>query len=103
VTQLVKLFLINGYAWDGKASISKAGAAENDATGTQIRISLTAPANVWSGQALLLRNKASFGGGVVNAFVLTTAKELVSRMGYDVASSAVSYEGTQEISTLTLR
>jgi hypothetical protein len=101
VTQLVKLFLINGYAWDGKASISKAGVAENnDAAGTQIRISLTAPANVWSGQALQLRNK---GAGVVNAFVLTTAKELVSRMGYDIASSSVSYEGTQEISTLTLR
>ena len=103
VGQLVKLFLINGYAWEGKAFITKTGSDPSSAAGTQISISLTAPANIWSGQALQLRNKATPGGGVLNSVPLITAKELVSRMGYEVASSSVSYEGTKEISTLTLR
>lgn len=102
VTQLVKLFLINGYAWEGSAFISKGGGG-GDATGTQFSISLSAPVNIWSGQALQLRNKATAGGGVGNSFLLTTAKELVSRMGYDIASASVSYEGTKEISTFSLK
>ncbi|CAB9511485.1 expressed unknown protein [Seminavis robusta] len=101
VSQLVKLFLINGYAWDGKASISKNSAAvDGDASGTQISINLTAPANIWSGQALQLRNK--LGGGVSNSFILTCANELVRRMGYEIAATSVSYTGTNEICTFTL-
>lgn len=102
IQQLVKFFLINGYAWEGSASISKATSGI-DAGGAQFTISLTSPANLWSGQALELRNKATPGGGIMNSFLLTTAKELVSRMGYEVTSSSISYDGTKETSSFTLR
>lgn len=102
LTQLVKLFIINGYAWDGGATISKSSPGL-DAAETQFTISLTSPANIWSGQALQLRNKATPGGGISNSFLLITAKEMMTRMGYEVASSAISYEGTKEISTFTVR
>ena len=102
LTQLVKLFLINGYAWEGKAFASKP-AAGPDASGAQFSIDLTAPANIWSGQALQLRNKGTAGGGISNSFLLTTANELVSRMGYEVASTSISYEGTKEITSFVLR
>lgn len=102
VQQLIKYFLINGYAWEGSAFVSRPSSG-TDAAGTEITISLVAPANLWSGQALQLRNKATAGGGIQNAFVLTTAKELMSRMGYEVVSSSISYEGTKEVSKFTLR
>ena len=110
VSQLTKLFLINGYAWEGKAFISKMPGNNNnddsssgDASGTQFTIALTAPANIWSGQALRVRSRTPKGGDLTNSFLFITAKELVSRMGYTVASSSVSYEGTKEISSFTLR
>lgn len=104
--QLVKLFLINGYAWDGNVAITKEGPNKlggGDATGTEFSIALISPATIWSSQALELRNKAGFGGGIVNTFLLSTAKELVARMGYDIASSSTSFDGTKEISTFTIR
>jgi hypothetical protein len=88
---LVKLFLINGYAWDGNASISKDGsnkAGGGDASGTQFTITLISPATIWSSQALQLRNKSGFRGGLVNTFLLSTAKELVEKLGYEIASSS---------------
>lgn len=106
ISQLVKLFLINGYAWDGNASMSKFSATENfngDASGTQFTITLTSPATIWSSQALQLRNRAAFGGGLLNTFLLTTAKELVRRLGYDIASSSVTFEGNKETSSFTIK
>ena len=106
VSQLTKLFLINGYAWEGKAFVSNnssANSKNNQASGTQFTISLTAPANIWSGQALQVRSRTPGGGDLNNSFLLTAAKELVTRMGYTITSSSVSYEGTKEISTFTIQ
>lgn len=104
ISQLTKLFLINGYAWEGKAFISKpVTTSSSDAAGTQFSISLTAPATIWSGQALQVRSRTPGGGDLTNSFLLTAAKELATRMGYRIASSSVSYEGTKEISSFTLQ
>lgn len=103
VAQLVKLFLINGYAWDGNASIAKSGSSTADASGTQFTITLTSPATIWSSQALQLRNKSGFGGGLTNTFLLNAAKELVSRMGYAISSSSATFDGTKEISSFVVR
>jgi len=103
ISQLVKLFLINGYAWEGSASITKTGGNPASAAGSQFSMSLTAPANLWSGQALQVRSRTPGGGNLNNCFLLKTAMELVRRMGYKIASSSVSYEGTKEISSFTLQ
>jgi len=105
ISQLTNLFLINGYAWEGKTTISKPAAGDSgDAAGTQFTISLTAPANIWSGQALQVKSRTpGGGGGLINSFPFITAKELVSRMGYTIASSSIKYEGTTESSCFTIR
>lgn len=98
LSQVVKLFLINGFAWDGKVSISKPGSSPSGASGIQFCIELISPANMWSGKALQLRRSYP-----VNDFVLKTVKAFLSRCGYSVASSSVKYDGNTEISFVTLR
>ena len=106
--QLTKLFLINGFAWEGKVTISKPSSIDRDATGAQFTFTLTAPANLWSGQALQLQSRIPGVAGVgnneflLNTFLLTTARELVSRMGYSVTAVSVSYQGATETSSFTL-
>ena len=92
--QLVNLFIISGFAFDGKVTIKN---NDKKGIGTQFEIILTAPANLWSGQALALKR-----ANPVNDFVLKTAKVLVKRAGYKVSSSSVNYTSSQEISTLTI-
>jgi hypothetical protein len=46
--QLVKLFLLNGFAWDGSASL----ASETPDGKLQFCLSLTSPATIWGGKAL---------------------------------------------------
>jgi len=94
--QLVKLFLLNGFAWDGDASIERNGQGPT-ASGTQFSITLGTPATLWSGKALQFRR-----ANPTNSFILKAATELIRRAGYEIASSSVSYDGNQEISTLTL-
>lgn len=94
--QLVNLFLINGFAFNGKVEIKKEGLG-GAASGTQFEIVLASPANVWSGKALEM--KKAFPK---NDFLLKTAKILLKRSGYDVISS-VKYTGSDEISSLTIR
>ena len=94
--QLVNLFLINGFAFNGKVEIKKEGLG-GAASGTQLEIVLASPANVWSGKALEM--KKAFPK---NDFLLKTAKILLKRSGYDVISS-VKYTGSDEISSLTIR
>lgn len=94
--QLVNLFLINGFAWDGSAKIESIGEGR-DGSGTRFSIIFTTPATLWSGKALQFRR-----ANPINSFILKTATELVRRAGYDVSSSSVTYEGSQEISTFTL-
>lgn len=95
--QLVNLFVISGFAFDGKVVLKKEPKSANNASGAQYEITLTAPANLWSGQALALKK-----ANPVNDFVLKTAKILVSRAGYTVSSSSLKYTNSQEISTLTI-
>jgi hypothetical protein len=98
LNQLVKLFLVNGFAWDGSASISTPSKSPDRASGAQFCISLTSPATLWSGKALQLRRSDPD-----NAFILKTAAALVSRAGYKVASSSVEYDGNTELSRLTIQ
>ncbi len=90
--QLVNLFLISGFAFDGKVLLKK-----ESSKGIEFEITLTAPATLWSGQALAAKRSYP-----VNDFVLKTAKVLLTRAGYVVSSSSVSFNNSQEISTLTI-
>jgi len=47
--QLVKLFLINGFAWDGNAAL----VSEASDGKLQLCLTLTSPATIWGGQSLL--------------------------------------------------
>lgn len=47
-SQLVKLFLINGFAWDGGASIS----SSSDVSTTEFTLVLVSPATIWGSQSL---------------------------------------------------
>jgi hypothetical protein len=48
-SQLVKLFLVNGFAWDGNADLVSSGSP------VQIEMVLQSPATLWSGQCLRLQ------------------------------------------------
>jgi hypothetical protein len=51
--QLVKIFLLNGYAWDGMAKIVSSGPK-----GTEFCLTLISPATIWGGQSLQIgKNK----------------------------------------------
>jgi hypothetical protein len=70
----MKLFLLNGFAFDGDVAIVK-----EDSTGTEFCITLTNPANLWSGKALEQRRAEPR-----NTFILKAATELVRRAGLTV-------------------
>jgi len=89
--QLVKIFVLNGYAFDGIVSVEKTNPL-------QLSLSLTSPATLWSGQALLKERSA-----VSNSFLLKTASVLAERYGFFVSDTNVKYDGTREINYLTLR
>lgn len=91
VQQLVNLFLISGFAFDGKVEL------KTPSKGFQFDITLTAPATIWSGQALAAKKAYP-----VNDFVLKTAKVLLTRAGYKILSSSVTYTNSQEISSVTI-
>jgi hypothetical protein len=105
LTQLVKLFLVNGFAWDGHVDVllptkSKSiGSNENDAAGTTFGLTLVSPASIWGNQSLHRQRSQ-----LCNDYLLKTARQLVhQRMGYIVASSSVKFQDNNEISYLTLR
>ena len=93
LTQLMKLFLVNGFAIDGKVEL-----LSNDSSGTEFCITMTNPANLWSGQALK-QSRANPS----NSFILKATLELVRRAGNDVVASSVKYEGYQEKSYIKVR
>lgn len=97
LSQLVKLFLVNGFAWDGNVSIEKLGSGPGG-SGTQFCIAFTAPATLWSGKVLKLRR-----ADPINSFALKTATAFVAQTGYSVVSSSVKYDGNQELSYFTIR
>ena len=94
VKQLVNLFTLSGFAFDGKASVTQSGASIRDA---QFSITFTSPATLWSGQSLAAKKAA-----VTNDFVLKTVKALATRAGYKVVNDSVKYKGNQEITTFSV-
>lgn len=100
VRQMVNLFVISGFAWDGDASMLRRSVDDDEsgtAAGAQFSISFTSPATLWSGQSLKATNAA-----LTNDFALKTVCEMISRAGYGIANSSVKYENYREISTFTL-
>ncbi|CAB9512814.1 expressed unknown protein [Seminavis robusta] len=93
--QLVKLFLINGFAWEGRAKLLKDG---GEGKPVSFLLSLEAPATLWSGQSL-----ASQKTSLRNDFLSKTAKQLVVSMGYSVKSSYIKYKGDTELTYLTIQ
>lgn len=89
IKQMVNLFLVSGFAFDG--SVSK------DASGTQFSITFTSPATLWSGQSLQKKKAV-----LTNDFALKTVKALASRAGYEIGNASVKYASNQEITTFTL-
>jgi hypothetical protein len=112
IKQLVNLFVISGFAWDGNASISMlpggvGGRTKQDdddddkrvssVVGTQFVITFTSPATLWSGQSLKAQNAI-----LKNDFAYKTICELLSRAGYATKNASVKYDNYQEITTFTV-
>lgn len=97
IKQVVNLFVVSGFAWDGNASIVQSGKSGTDASETQFAITFTSPATLWSGQSLKAKNAV-----LMNDFALKTAKALIQRAGYRVNNVSVKYKNNQEISTFTV-
>lgn len=103
LTQLLKLFLVNGFAWEGQVKVVTSRQNNNpsileDASGVTFCLTLVSPASVWGHESLLHQRCP-----LRNDYLLKTAKQLVQRMGYSIASSSIKFEGTSELSYLTLR
>jgi len=98
IVQLKTLFVINGFAFDGNVFISKDSATKgSSAIGTEFTCKFTAPATLWSGQALQQK-----GVKVTNAFFLKTASALLRRGGFAVSNPSLEYTSNQEITTFTI-
>lgn len=78
IKQMVNLFTVQGFAWEGGASIVDDGKQQSnkDAAGTQFSITFTSPATLWSGQSLKAKKAV-----LMNDFALKTVRVLVSRAG----------------------
>jgi hypothetical protein len=107
IRQMVKLFVISGYAWDGDASMIIDGRTTTgindddvvaDASGTVFAMTFKSPATLWSGQCLKAKNAI-----LMNDFALKTAREMMHRAGYDTTDASVRYENYNEISTFAVR
>jgi hypothetical protein len=90
----MKLFLVNGFAWDGNVSIIKPLTSGV----VQFCMELSSPANLWSGKMLQARRAEPR-----NDFLLKTTKAFLVRSGLIVLSSSVKYDGTKETSYITVR
>ena len=120
LTQLVKLFVVNGFAWDGSvvavvgdpqpSSSSSASTPANGSTTTAATFCLTlqSPATLWGAQSF--QQISGLPSGVVapprrlrNDFLLKTAQQLALRRGYRVTNAYAKVQGNQEISYLSIR
>lgn len=88
-SQLIKLFLINGFAWEGKVDL-----VSSSSTST-FCFNLQNPATVWSSQIVAK-------SPVRNDFLRKTVVQLVKSMGYNVVSSSVKLHGNSELTYLTI-
>lgn len=94
----IKLFLINGYAFDGTAEIQNASGILGSAEGSTFRLTVMSPVNLWGGKALSFQRSP-----LKNDYLLKTAIALAEDLGYRVISSAATYEGNNEVNLLTLQ
>eukprot|EP00587_Corethron_hystrix_P007612 CAMPEP_0113298334 /NCGR_PEP_ID=MMETSP0010_2-20120614/825_1 /TAXON_ID=216773 ORGANISM="Corethron hystrix, Strain 308" /NCGR_SAMPLE_ID=MMETSP0010_2 /ASSEMBLY_ACC=CAM_ASM_000155 /LENGTH=270 /DNA_ID=CAMNT_0000151377 /DNA_START=303 /DNA_END=1115 /DNA_ORIENTATION=+ /assembly_acc=CAM_ASM_000155 len=97
VNQLVKLFLINGFALDGSVEMTLLPRGSGNSNGIQLSITLVSPSILWSGKALQSRKT-----NPTNDFMLKTVESMVTKLGYNVLSSSVKYTKTEELSILTI-
>ena len=98
--QLIKLFLINGFAFDGSASIvnrKSISDASSDASGTEFVLKFTSPATLWSGRSLQVRKATP-----TNDFLRKVACALLLREGYRMTEASVKYTPTEEITTFKI-
>ena len=114
LTQLVKLFIINGFAWNGSVALvqpkrSSSSSSSTLPTATTFCLTLESPATLWSAQSLMVQ-MSSVGRQLPwrttpklrNDFLLKTAQQLALRQGYRVTQTSVQVQGNQEISYLTI-
>ena len=92
--QLVNLFLVNGYAFNGSVSILSDSRDSTSAAGAKFLLSLNSPATIWSSKILQVE-----GAKVSNSFLTKAATEFVRHTGYKV-SSTIKYDGTTENITI---
>lgn len=92
--QLVNLFLVNGYAFNGSVSILSDSRDSTSAAGAKFLLSLNSPATIWSSKILQAE-----GAKVSNSFLTKAATEFVRHTGYKV-SSTIKYDGTTENITI---
>jgi len=95
LAQLVKLFLVNGFAWEGNVQLLQS--AKDGSTGATFCLTLESPATIWSAQSLKVGRAQ-----LRNDFLLKAAKQLALRMGYRVTSSSVKFDGNKELSYLSI-
>jgi hypothetical protein len=92
--QMMRLFLVNGFAWDGTASMKS---SSNNGAGATFSLTFTSPATLWSGQALLARK-----ANLLNNFALKVALVMAQDAGYKILTSSTHYSGNKEISEFTV-
>jgi len=93
--QLLKLFLINGFAYDASVYINTSSSNGKSAKYT---MTLTSPATLWSGKSLQARNSK-----LINDFLLKTVKAFISqRTAYNVLNPSVKYVDNKEITSFTI-
>jgi hypothetical protein len=95
--QLVNLFLVNGYAFNGKVELKKDG-VDGGVHGSQYIITLTAPANLWSGKSLQQLKNAK----PTNDFIGKTAKVMLNRAGFEAIRTSLKYTTSEEITTIEI-
>lgn len=95
LSQLVKLFLVNGFAWEGNVQLVQA--AKDGSAAATFCLTLQSPATIWGAQSLKVR-----WAQLRNDFLLKAAKQLALRMGYRVTSSSVKFDGNKELSYLSI-
>lgn len=93
IKQMVNLFTLSGFAWEGGASMVQGSSIKD----TQFSIIFTSPATLWSGQSLAAKKAV-----VTNDFALKTVKAMATRAGYKVVNDSVKYKGNQEITTFSV-
>ena len=102
--QLVKLFVVNGFALDGSASYyattnnKEPSNTTRNASGTTFILKLQSPATLWSGKSLQQRNS-----NPTNDFLRKAASSLLLQEGYAMASDfTIKYTPTEEITTFQI-